>query len=438
MRDRRWLGIALLASFVGTFSFWVSGARQAEAWRFVPEDATFEYPGIESVGYLTLDDPQGIGRVVTTRAEKAVLIGQAEDVYLNVGRRQGVQVGDVLLVFSVDRPRELRDHRVVTIEGKLLVTEVGEAECAARVSESYRPISIGSRVIPFTKEYRDRLPSKFPMKPAPKSVAGRIIWSYEGLVSLGEGDLVFFDKGSADGVEVGQCYQVVRVPMEEAEASSSLSRKGGPAKDHLATAISEAVVLRVEKTTSTALLVRQGAIGYPGRSEEKMQAKSQLPVHAGDRFRAGCGWEAQAAAMAKERKAAQPKPAPAPGEGAEAEAFRKAAESFENVDVRFAYDSYTLSAEAQKILQEKARFLKSYPQVQVLIEGHCDERGTESYNLALGDRRAFICRNYLIGLGIAPERMKTVSFGKERPVDPGHNEDAWSKNRRAHFVIQAR
>jgi len=58
MRDRRWLGIALLASFVGTFSFWVSGARQAEAWRFVPEDATFEYPGIESVGYLTLDDPR--------------------------------------------------------------------------------------------------------------------------------------------------------------------------------------------------------------------------------------------------------------------------------------------------------------------------------------------------------------------------------------------
>lgn len=438
MRDRRWLRITLLASFVGTVSLWCAAPRVAEAWRFVPQDATFEYPGIEAVGYLTTDDPQGIGRVATTRAEKAVLIGQAEHVYLNVGTKQGVRVGDELLVFSVHRPRELRDHRVVTIEGKLLVTEVAESECAATVTESYRSISIGSRVMPFTKEYRDKLPPKFPMKPAPKSILGRVIWSYEGLVSLGEGDLVFLDKGSADGVEVGHCYQIIRIPMEEVETSSSLSRQGAPAKDHLATPIAEAVVLRVEKTTSTALLVRQGAIGYPGRSEEKMQAKSQLPVHAGDRFRAGCGWEAQAAAMAKEQKAAPPKPAPAPKEGAEAEAFRKAAESFETVDVRFAYDSYTLSAEAQRILQEKARFLKSYPQVQVLIEGHCDERGTESYNLALGDRRAFICRHYLVGLGIAPERMKTVSFGKERPLDPGHNEDAWSKNRRAHFVIQAR
>ncbi len=429
----------MLASFLGMLSLWCVAPRVAEAWRFDPQDSTFEYPGIEAVGYLTSDDPQGIGRVATTRAEKAVLIGQAEHVYLDVGTRQGVRVGDQMLVFSVHRPRELRDHRVVTIEGKLLVTEVAEEESAATVTESYRSISIGSRVMPFTKEYRDKLPSKFPMKPAPKGITGRVIWSYEGLVSLGEGDLVFLDKGSADGVEVGQCYQVIRIPMEEAEASSSLGRKGAPAKDHLATAISEAVVLRVEKTTSTALLVRQGAVGYPGRPEERMQAKSQLPVHAGDRFRAGCGWEAQAAAMAKERPAEPPsKPAPAPGEGVEAEAFRKAADSFEKVDVRFAYDSYTLSAEAQRILQEKARFLKSYPQVQVLIEGHCDERGTESYNLALGDRRAFICRHYLMGLGIAPERMKTVSFGKERPLDPGHNEDAWSKNRRAHFVIQAR
>jgi peptidoglycan-associated lipoprotein len=106
--------------------------------------------------------------------------------------------------------------------------------------------------------------------------------------------------------------------------------------------------------------------------------------------------------------------------------------------VLFDLDSSEVSAQGQQVLQENAQMLRKYPQMQVTIEGHCDERGTAEYNLALGERRAIAARSYLVSLGIPAERLRTVSYGKEFPFDPGHNEEAWSKNRRAHFVITAR
>jgi peptidoglycan-associated lipoprotein len=106
--------------------------------------------------------------------------------------------------------------------------------------------------------------------------------------------------------------------------------------------------------------------------------------------------------------------------------------------VLFDLDSSEVTAQGQQVLQENAQVLKKYAQMQVTIEGHCDERGTAEYNLALGERRALAARSYLVSLGIPAERLRTVSYGKEFPFDPGHNEEAWSKNRRAHFVITAR
>ena len=93
---------------------------------------------------------------------------------------------------------------------------------------------------------------------------------------------------------------------------------------------------------------------------------------------------------------------------------------------------------AQKALDENAALLKRYPTWTVTIEGHCDERGTAEYNLALGERRAVAARAYLVSLGIPADRLRTVSYGKEFPFDPGHDEAAFAKNRRAHFVITAK
>ena len=104
-------------------------------------------------------------------------------------------------------------------------------------------------------------------------------------------------------------------------------------------------------------------------------------------------------------------------------------------DIRFEFDKSTLTSQAQEILKKNADWMKRNSSVVVEIEGHCDERGTIEYNLALGDRRAKSARDFLVNLGVSTSRMRTISYGEEMPLDPGHNEAAWAKNRRAHFTI---
>jgi peptidoglycan-associated lipoprotein len=106
--------------------------------------------------------------------------------------------------------------------------------------------------------------------------------------------------------------------------------------------------------------------------------------------------------------------------------------------VFYELDSSDLSTVSQKTLDDNAALLKRYPSWAVTVEGHCDERGTAEYNLALGERRAITARAYLVSLGIPANRVRTVSYGKEFPFDPGHDETAFAKNRRAHFVITAK
>ena len=106
--------------------------------------------------------------------------------------------------------------------------------------------------------------------------------------------------------------------------------------------------------------------------------------------------------------------------------------------VFFELDSSDLNSAGQKALDENAVLLKKYSSWTITVEGHCDERGTAEYNLALGERRAITARAYLVSLGIPADRLRTVSYGKEFPFDPGHDESAFAKNRRAHFVITAK
>ncbi len=101
--------------------------------------------------------------------------------------------------------------------------------------------------------------------------------------------------------------------------------------------------------------------------------------------------------------------------------------------VFFAFDKFALTEDAREALNSNGRLLKDNSDVRVLIEGHCDERGTSQYNLALGEKRAQVARDYLMDLGIASARIDIVSYGKERPFAGGHAEEAWSQNRRAHF-----
>jgi peptidoglycan-associated lipoprotein len=104
-------------------------------------------------------------------------------------------------------------------------------------------------------------------------------------------------------------------------------------------------------------------------------------------------------------------------------------------DIHFDFDKYDIRPGDAEILKGNAALLMKYPTVKIQIEGHCDERGTIEYNLALGERRASSAKNYLISLGLSASRISTISYGKEKPLDPGHNEEAWAKNRRAHFIV---
>ena len=105
-------------------------------------------------------------------------------------------------------------------------------------------------------------------------------------------------------------------------------------------------------------------------------------------------------------------------------------------DLFFAFDSYDLSETAKSKLQNIASILKVNTGVNILIEGHCDERGTVEYNLVLGEKRASSAKSYLVNLGVSNDRVNTISYGEESPFDSAHNEIAWAKNRRAHFVLK--
>lgn len=103
--------------------------------------------------------------------------------------------------------------------------------------------------------------------------------------------------------------------------------------------------------------------------------------------------------------------------------------------IHFDFDKYNIRDDARPVLAQNAAWLKKFTSVKVLIEGHCDERGTEEYNLALGERRAKATFDYLVSLAIPPERLKIISYGKSQPLELGHNEEVWAKNRRAQFTI---
>lgn len=120
----------------------------------------------------------------------------------------------------------------------------------------------------------------------------------------------------------------------------------------------------------------------------------------------------------------------------EAERVRMAARNaFTNEDIYFEFDSAALLPLAQDLLSQKAEYMMSMSGQGITIEGHCDERGTDAYNMALGERRAEAAKAFLVNVGVSASQINTISYGEERPVDPGKNEEAWAKNRRAHFTL---
>lgn len=152
-----------------------------------------------------------------------------------------------------------------------------------------------------------------------------------------------------------------------------------------------------------------------GPSAEELAAREKALKEQAERDRLAREQAAAAAAMAAEEAAA------------------KDSAALENI--YFDFDQFSLTKEAREILQKHGAWLSAHPGYTLVIEGHCDDRGTTEYNLALGERRAAETMKFLVALGVDKSRMKTISYGEEKPLDPAETEEAWAKNRRAQFVV---
>jgi len=166
----------------------------------------------------------------------------------------------------------------------------------------------------------------------------------------------------------------------------------------------------------------------PGRSDVERQAPSAEEGAEGDMAVEGEEQRVDEYGLTEEERAARAE---------EEDRKMQRSEAMEELQTRihFAFDSYELRSEARKILQRKAELLQQFPELDMVIEGHCDERGTDEYNLALGERRARAAYELLIILGVDADRLSIISYGEEKPLVEGHNETAWAKNRRAEFRI---
>jgi len=182
---------------------------------------------------------------------------------------------------------------------------------------------------------------------------------------------------------------------------------------------------------------KKTALQEPVLQKERGVAKEQAAMEqeaAEEKAVAAKAAEEKAAAA----KAAEERAAAAKAAEERAAAAKAARELYEFRDVNFDFDKFNLREEAREILKKHAEWLGKNKNVMIVVEGHCDERGTTEYNLALGERRASAAARFLVDMGIDARRIQTISYGEELPLDPGHNEEAWAKNRRAHFVVSGK
>jgi len=155
---------------------------------------------------------------------------------------------------------------------------------------------------------------------------------------------------------------------------------------------------------------------------------------------AGCGGKKQVTPIQQKtevQQAPQVQPRQAPRQTPRQEERQTVPSDLKFATVYFDYDESIIRADQRGSMRSNAELLQRYPSVKVLVEGHCDERGSDEYNMALGQRRADTAKQYLVEYGIAGSRINTVSYGESRPVDRGQNESSWAKNRRTEFVVMS-
>ncbi len=244
--------------------------------------------------------------------------------------------------------------------------------------------------------------------------------------------------GCARQLTKAESSRLEAIAAKIAEAEALGAAKSDCAPRELARAKAELAHATHELTEHTEQA--EEAVRAAEKAADELLAKARL---CGKKEAAPAAAPAPAAEVVKpEAEPQAPAPAQPPAAGpvkglpgaTGVESAKEGPSGFENI--HFDFDKSFIRNDAKPILARVAEYLKSNPNDKLLVEGHCDERGTAEYNMALGQRRADSAKSDLVNLGIAESRISTISYGKEKPIDPGHNEDAWAKNRRAVFVVR--
>jgi peptidoglycan-associated lipoprotein len=423
------LRVSILGGFVLIASVLLS-SYAAYGWEMIPNRGVLKFPRMEAIGHISKEKMTDVGKIISVEHELSDFVGEGEIVYINIGEEAGVHEGEEFRIFRNIRIREPKIGYLVAWVGRLKVLTVEKGFSKAVIVKDFRAINIGDSLAKFDPN-DPKLSTEIKLKRRTSPLDGHILMVDENRAFFGKGDVIYFNRGFRDGVEVGNCFVIYRLPGQGIvgllETMQDVSRKKDQqAAPSMIINVGEMVVLSAQQTNATSLVI-----------------KGKVPMTRGERFTTvPCGWEhmevesEEELVKEEETVAALPKEEPPTEEVEKIQEPEAEVKAFPEKDVNFDFDRYNLTEEAREILGEKAAWLKTNPDIKVLIEGHCDERGTNAYNLALGERRAAAVEQYLIELGIAKERLSTISYGEEMPLDPDSSEAAWTKNRRAHFVIE--
>ncbi len=399
--------------------------------------------------------------------------GIGEIVYLDIGTEHGAMQGKLLTVFSKSRhilhpiiksagvegipsyQRPLaepyptyfsrwgkRIGDMVEPLGYMEILEAIPGSSKAIIRESYNPIHTGDFVTPYEKL---DAPPRYPEAKGEQTLEGYVIAYQREHYMGGLDDYIYIDRGAKDRVLPGDRFEVYITPTKGDDRWYEVDSKGEPMIPHV---VAELQVLATQAETSTGVVI-SGSRSIPLGASIRYKPVDIVSPPLNDVLALGEAPTYEVAEVAFPLEEATEMPFEEEpleeepfadlsvdaiqGEEIEEARLMDFSAIEELLDVRFPFDQYVLDEMAKKALEKNAVYLLQHPNIQVQIEAHCDERGTNNYNLALGDRRALAVKKFMTSKGIPENRMHLISYGEEKPFCSESNEDCWLQNRKVHF-----
>jgi len=421
---------------------------------------------LKRAGYI-IPESSHRGRILKNLSDHESF-STGEIVYLDIGTEQGISKSEKFVIFSKSRlilhpiirggnvagmpdyQRPLaepyptyfsrtgkRIGNMVKPLGYLEVLESIPGSSKAIVRESYNPIHNGDFVTPYKKI---EPPPRFPEAKGEQKLEGYVIAYQREHYMGGLDDYIYIDRGANDHVIPGDRFEVYITPTKGKDRWYQVDSQGEPMIPHV---VAELQVLDTQRETSTGVVIsgsraiplgasiRYKPVDIVSSPLDDVLALGNAPTY--ETVEVAYPLEEVTEVHFDEEPFASFDPALIQEEKVEEARLLDFSGTVELKDVSFSFDKYVLDEAAKKALEKNAAYLLSHPNIQVQIEAHCDERGTNNYNLALGDRRGLSVKNFMISQGVEENRINLTSYGEEKPFCQESNENCWQQNRKVHF-----